>query len=374
MTCLQDIDFAAARSAVARGESLPPAWYTRDDIAALDMACIIEREWQYIGAATQLSRQGDFVTGTIGRVPVVVVHDGKGLNGFVNVCRHRRHQVMKGEGNACRMRCPYHAWTYDLAGALVGLPRADELAEHAREELALMPVRVETLGPFVFAHLDGHAEPLTRAYPHVIAELERAGIDLTRLVPFSTQRWRIAGNWKNALENFQECYHCAVAHPELSTCIDLGRGAYALHAAGREMRQSFRDRGEASGGTGDAVAKGTARINQFHLLYPNLTINSHAGPSNLSIDVWRPDGASWTVGSSTHFFDPAADPAFIEEVMTLDERVGEQDADLVASVQEATMGAWPGQTRLLPESERLVMHFQQLVVDSLATAARASSA
>lgn len=380
MTCLQDTDFAAVKAAVARGESLPAAWYTRDDVSALEMSCILERHWQYIGATTQLARDGDFITGVIGRVPVVVIRDGERLNGYVNVCRHRRHPVMQGAGNACRMRCPYHAWTYDLAGKLIGLPRANELPPHARADLGLLPVRVETLGPFVFAHLQQDAEPLASVYPTAMAELARAGIDLARLVPVGTQHWRLKGNWKNALENYLECYHCAVAHPEFAASVDVGRNAYALSAAGYELRQTSSDRKGSSPRQGeaavhhacpadDATTRTPERIDQFHFLYPNLTINSSAGTSNLSIDVWRPDGASHTAGCSTHFFDPAADPAFVEQVIALDKLVAEQDVGLVASVQEALRGAWPQKTCLLPDSERLVIHFQGLIVDSLAAAA-----
>lgn len=286
---------------------------------------------------------------------------------------------MQGDGNACRMRCPYHAWTYDLGGRLIGLPRADELPHHARADLGLLPVRVETLGPLVFAHLEQDAEPLANVYPTAMAELARTGVDLARLVPVRTQHWRLTGNWKNALENYLECYHCAVAHPEAAAVIDVGRDAYALFAAGYESRQTSgvgkgpgtrRDDAAArhAGPAGDDAVPTPGRIDQFHFLYPNLTINSRAGVSNLSIDVWQPDEASHTAGCSTHFFDPPADPAFVEEVIALDGLVSGQDAGLVASVQKALAGGRPRKTCLLPDSERLVIHFQGLIVDSLAVA------
>ena len=84
----------------------------------------------------------------------VVVRNDKGLAAFVNVCRHRRHQVMKGRGNAGLMQCGYHAWTYDLAGGLRRAPRSAAERDFRLEDFPLLPIRVEALGPFVFVNLD----------------------------------------------------------------------------------------------------------------------------------------------------------------------------------------------------------------------------
>ena len=90
-------------------------------------------------------------------MPVVVVRNDKGLAGFVNVCRHRRHQVMKGRGNATLMQCGYHAWTYDLAGGLRRAPRSAAEPDFRLEDFPLLPIRTEALGPFVFVNLDPDA-------------------------------------------------------------------------------------------------------------------------------------------------------------------------------------------------------------------------
>src|ERR1700682_5356432 len=111
-------------AALDRGESLPARWYTDPSITEREITQIFRKSWNYIGPLAELTALGDYVTGYAGGVPVVVVRNERGLAGFGSVCRHRRHEVMKGRGNAAMMQCGYHAWTYDLAGGLRRVPRS----------------------------------------------------------------------------------------------------------------------------------------------------------------------------------------------------------------------------------------------------------
>src|SRR5438105_994920 len=115
---------AGLLAALDRGESLPARWYTDPAITDAEIHQIFRKSWNYIGPLAELATPGDYVTGYAGEVPVVVIRNEAGLAGFVNVCRHRRHLVMKGRGNAKVMQCMYHAWTYDLGGRLKGAPRS----------------------------------------------------------------------------------------------------------------------------------------------------------------------------------------------------------------------------------------------------------
>src|SRR5215467_11966963 len=110
-------------AALERGESLPAHWYTDPTITAREVEHIFRKSWNYIGPIKELAQVGNFITGYVDEIPVVVIRNERGLSAFVNVCRHRRHEVMKGRGNAKMMQCGYHAWTYDLAGCLKRAPR-----------------------------------------------------------------------------------------------------------------------------------------------------------------------------------------------------------------------------------------------------------
>ena len=141
-------------AALDRGESLPSHWYTDAAITTREIEKIFRKSWIYIGPASELANLGDYITGYAGEVPVVVIRNQSGLAGFVNVCRHRRHEVMKGRGNSKSMQCGYHAWTYDLTGCLKGAPRSAGEPDFRLADYPLLPLRVETLGPFVFVNID----------------------------------------------------------------------------------------------------------------------------------------------------------------------------------------------------------------------------
>ena len=131
---------------------LPWDWYRDPRVLEVEERRLFRPSWQYVGPLECLQRPGDQMVGRLLRVPVVVVRDGDGeLRGFLNVCRHRGSVIVPADGNAPRLRCPYHAWTYGLDGTLRSAPQCgpEIAAEHG--DLGLLPVRVATFGPFVFA-------------------------------------------------------------------------------------------------------------------------------------------------------------------------------------------------------------------------------
>ena len=143
-------------------------------------------------------------------MPVVVVRgrDGK-LRAFVNVCRHRGSEIVSERGRRETLQCPYHAWTYELDGRLRAAPRSEREAGFDPRELGLVPAAVDTWGPFVFVHADANAPALQKT----LADLPQLiDPDTASILPQAGGAQR-PGNWKVAVENYLECYHCAVAHP-----------------------------------------------------------------------------------------------------------------------------------------------------------------
>jgi choline monooxygenase len=105
---------------------------------------------------------------------------------------------------------------------------------------------------------------------------------------------------------------------------------------------------------------------QFHLLFPSLKINVEPGPPNLSIGPLWPVAPDRCHGFLDYFFAPEASEAWIAEFLAFDAQVGAEDTRLVERVQQGVSSGLVKEGRLLPESERLVAHFQALVVDALA--------
>ena len=147
----------------------------------------------------------------------MVVRDGEGAErAFVNVCRHRGSVVVEEAGSRKTLQCAYHAWTYGLDGSLRSAPRGRRQLSDA-DDLGL-PSRSDSVpgGRSGFVNLDGEAPPLEDILGEVPAMLADGGIDVDGLAFHHRVDWEVAANWKIVVENFLECYHCAVAHPGFS--------------------------------------------------------------------------------------------------------------------------------------------------------------
>ena len=342
--------------------SLPWAWYTDPEIARLEHERIFRRAWQYVGRTDQVAEPGSYFASRAGDVPVVVTRDRAGeLRALLNVCRHRGAVVAHGEGTRETLQCGYHAWTYALDGSLRAAPRADREPGFDGRDLALVEVAVGTWGPFVFVNPDAGAPPLIDVLGAVPDLIRSVGIEIERLRFHSRVEYALEANWKIACENYLECYHCAVAHPTFSELVDVSPDAYRLEADGLVFNQF----GPLRDGRG-AYAGGEVARSQFHFVWPNLKINIYPGRPNLSIGPVFPSGPGRSAGFLDYFFADDVDAAWIGELLAFDDQVGDEDRALVESVQRGVRAGMIEHGRLLPESERLIRHFQALVAAALA--------
>jgi choline monooxygenase len=334
---------------------LPWDWYRDARVLEVEERRLFRPSWQYVGPLECLQRPGDQMVGRLWRVPVVVVRGGDGeLRGFLNVCRHRGSVVVPADGNAPRLRCPYHAWTYNLDGTLRSAPQGgpEIAAEHG--DLGLLPVRVATFEPFVFASAAADGPPLEVVLGDLAEVVAGVGLDLGGLRRRQRFDYVLAANWKIHLENYLECYHCPVAHPGFSAVMEVGPGRYELAATAHRLSHRAPVRRPAG------FAAGSVTAGSYHLLLPNVKININPGRQNLSIGPVYPDGADRTVGFLDYYFGADADEAWIEQMMAFDTEVGDQDATLVAAAQAGVAGSWIDRGRILPQ-ERLLADFQRYV-------------
>jgi choline monooxygenase len=359
----------ALRADLERGLSLPASWYTDPAIAERERERIFRRGWQYVGRAEQVARVGDFFTGTAGDVPLVIVRGDGGLRAFVNVCRHRRHEVVSGAGNRRTLQCPYHAWTYGLDGRLRGAPRSQHEPGFDPADYPLLPAALDTWGPLVFASADAGARPLADYLGGLPAIIAGSGLALDQLQLHEREEWQGEANWKVMIENFLECYHCPVQHPAFSAVVDVDEDSYALEPHGWFSSQVAPVRPSALEGRGRRPAydvRGAITQAQYHFVWPNLTLSINPGHPNLSLDVWQPAGPERTRGFSEHWFSPDVPEAARREMMAFNRQVSREDDRLTDSVQRGLRAGLPSRGRFLARSERLLVHFQNLVLSALA--------
>jgi phenylpropionate dioxygenase-like ring-hydroxylating dioxygenase large terminal subunit len=352
------------RSRLLDGETLPASWYSDPEILRLESERIFNRSWQYAGPAEHAREAGSYFTCRAGATPIVVVRDREGeLRAFVNVCRHRGHEVAHGCGRRETLQCPYHAWTYDLDGALRAAPRSEREPGFNHDDYGLRPVLVETWGPLVFVNTDRNATPLREVLGGLPRELPEHGLDLSGLIYRGRSREQIIdANWKIVVENFLECYHCPVAHKSFSRLIDVDPDAYALSTS----RWTSSQYGPAQ--TGDDLPYNTAgelRTSQFHYIWPNWTLNVLPGPAHVRVLVFQPLDPDRTVSFVDGFWAPDTADKVVEEITDFGAEVGKEDRELVESVHRGLRSGAVEHGRLLLSSEKLIQHFQLLVYDTL---------
>jgi choline monooxygenase len=332
-------------------ETLPYAWYSSAEVLGRERKRIFSRSWQYAGRTDEVAEPGRFVTVDAGGIPVLVVRGRDGeLRAFLNVCRHRGSILAQGTGRRETIQCPYHAWTYELDGSLRTAPRADEVDT---EGIALIEASVAGWGPFLFVNPDPDAMPLHETLGALPELLDPSGLRFHARVHFD-----IDANWKVAVENFLECYHCATAHPGFAAQVDVRPESYVLQAHPTFLAQH-------------CTAKTTGEAGQFHLVLPNTGINVFPGPRNLSIGPIAPAGPEGTARFLDYFFDAGADEDWIAEFLAFDDQIGREDTALVESVHRGMRSGLIDRGRLLPRSEQLIIAFQAWIAERLELEAHA---
>ncbi|MCY7302614.1 MAG: aromatic ring-hydroxylating dioxygenase subunit alpha [Thermoleophilia bacterium] len=343
--------------------TIPYDWYFDPAVARLEQERIFRRTWQYAAHSGELTEPGSFVSTRAGNVPVVIVRGRDNeLRAFVNVCRHRGYLLCDGAGKRETLQCPYHAWTYDLDGSLRSAPRSESEPGFDRENLGLVPMLVDTWGPFVFVNPDTTAGTLAEHLgdlPRIVAE---GGVDVDALVFHQRFEVEYDANWKVCVENYLECYHCAIAHPSFSKAIDVAPETYAMEEYPTFSAQFGPPK---NGGGGVYDATGEIDRGQFHLLFPGTTLNVMPGRGNFSIGPVIPLGNERTYRFLDYFFLPDTDPQWIADYLELDTQVGAEDRVLVERVQVGMRSGIITAGTLMPQSERLIGHFERLLVDAL---------
>ena len=333
----------------------PWSWYADPEVAALEHERIFRRSWQYAGRRDELPAAGSFAATHVAGLPVVLTRDRDDeLRAFANVCRHRGAVVVSGAGERGTRQCPYHAWTYGLDGRLRGAPRTEPGFVAGGPGLA--PMAAGTWGPFVFVNPDAEAAPLEEALGDLPEIVAGRGLDVDALRFHRRVEYEIRANWKIALENYLECYHCRLNHPGLVSVIDDRR----LTLEARGLRASQFNPAH----PGFDVAGGLDN-GQFHLLFPSLKLNVEPGPPNLSIGPVWPVAPDRCRGFLDYFFAPGASERWIADFLAFDDQVGAEDTALVEAAQAGAGSGLVEDGHLLPHDEQLIAHFQAYVRERL---------
>jgi glycine betaine catabolism A len=282
------IDPARLRAVLAptMGESrtLPAEAYRSEAVFGWETEHFFEEGWVCVGRSDDLAEPGDQRAFRIGSEGILVVRDLEGtLRGFYNTCRHRGHELLEPEAsrNLRAIKCPYHAWVYQLDGALGAAPRFGDQPGFDKADYPLIAARLAQWHGWIFVNASGEAPDLAE----VVGNLDDlvAPWEPDRLFVGASHTYEIAANWKTITENYHECYHCPSIHPALCavTPPDSGENfAHDGHWVGGSME--LKDFAQTMSLTGESGGVPIRGLNDTQLrevyyfgLFPNLLLSLH---------------------------------------------------------------------------------------------------
>ncbi len=299
--------------------TLPARYYCDPAVFDLEASRIHRAMWRAAAPAADLAAAGDYRLVEIAGDSVILVRDREGrVHAHHNVCRHRGTRMVGEESGRLpgAIRCPYHAWTYGLDGALRSAPHMDRVEGFRLSDFPLVPVATAEWGGLLFVRVapDGPALPdqlgpaADRLAPWRLADLR----------PAHTERYDLSANWKLVVQNFSECLHCPVIHPQLQrlshylsgenhpvtpgavgSAMDLAPGVETLSTDGRLVGTPL-----------PGLAPETRRRVGYEILLPNLMLCLH--PDFVVRYLLRPLAADRTLIRCDWLFHPEAlaEPGF----------------------------------------------------------------
>jgi len=355
-------------------EATPPQIYTSPEFLELELDEIFNQEWFCVGRIDDFQNPGNYVTAKIGRDPVIVLRDREGiLRAMSNICRHRMSTLLEGSGNISgRITCPYHAWTYNLDGQLIG-------AAHMRDnfdksEVCLPQFPVEVWNGWVYVSLDPNARSLAERLTPLTERLKNYQVSSYETLFRAEEIWDT--NWKILVQNFTEGYHLFVAHaktiePAMPTRLANamhGGEAYSLYEQGRIPGASYERSSDMKVDNPNLTDDEKLKAVLF-AVFPCHVVSVVAERTFwLSLQPVGTDKVKVTWGADVYPGsvpeDPEARAAYAAELKAGFDEINEEDKPIIGGIAQnaAALAASPG--RLSPK-ERSVWYFQQYLARML---------
>jgi phenylpropionate dioxygenase-like ring-hydroxylating dioxygenase large terminal subunit len=356
---------------VERSYTLPSAYYIDPEFLDAEREHIFFKNWICVGHQEKVRNAGDYFTLSLFDQNIVIVK-GKDqvIRGFYNVCPHRGHELVSGEGNKPIITCPYHAWTFQLDGRFHRGRAVRQMKHFQEQEACLRPIRVESFANFLFVNLDLNAKPMREMMPGLEEELRQRVPDLDKLTLSHEISYNIKANWKNVVDNYLECNHCAVTHPEFVEIVEMAN--YRLKTFDYYSLQSGTGKKRVGSDLSPDETENAVPAYAAYWLWPNLAIDIMPGEPGLIVMYVLPDGPESTI-ELLEFYYLQKEPT--EEgwanIEYQDKVLNPEDFALVESVQRGLHSRGYVDGRYVVDKDRTsvsehgVHHFHGLVLKAL---------
>ncbi|CAN5808886.1 SRPBCC family protein [soil metagenome] len=351
---------------LANAATIPASWYTDPARLEFEKKQVFRRSWQYAAALDQLRFAGNYVAVDVAGVPVVLTRDSNGeLHAFYNICRHRAGIVAKGAGNRKTLQCLYHGWLYGLDGCLRTTPEFEDVENFDKANYGLLPIRVETWGPFAFVNMDPDGPSLLETLGKIPEETKQFNFDGMRRV--ERRDYTVNANWKIYIDNYLEGYHVPVAHPGLYReldyqhyRVDTFRYYSSQYAPIRPVRT------EDAAGRVYTALEGDDRA-FYYWLFPNFMLNIYMGM--LQINIIVPLSYDRTLTIFEWFFaDPGTPETWnnLQSSIDFSDQIQKEDIEICEYVWRNLQTGIYEQGRYSVKRENGVHHFHQLLSEFMA--------
>jgi phenylpropionate dioxygenase-like ring-hydroxylating dioxygenase large terminal subunit len=298
---------------LGRSRTLPAEAYTSQAVFDWEVGHLFEDGWVCIGRAEDVGEPGDQRAYRIGNEGILVVRDREGrLRGFYNTCRHRGHELLEpgAARNLRAIKCPYHAWVYQLDGTLGAAPRFGDQEGFDKTDYPLIAARIHEWNGWVFVNASGAAVP----FEEYVGNLDEllAPWEAGRLFVGATHEYVIEANWKTITENYHECYHCPSIHPALCVVTPPDSGdnfPHDGHWVGgsmelKEFAATMSLTGASEGVRIRGLSDRQAREVYYFGLFPNLLLSLH--PDYVMAHRFEPLGPGRSKVECQWLFPPEA--------------------------------------------------------------------
>jgi choline monooxygenase len=331
-----------------KAETIESYWYRDPKILDEEKDMLFKSMWNYVGRRDELKEVGSFFTAAIGDEPIVVLRNAEGITAFSNVCRHRGTVLAEGCGHMHKFICPYHGWTYNLQGELLGCTEPDGWQKLDKKANNLPEFAVCTLGPWIFVNANEIKQ-------YISWERFIKGLVLPPLDKFEWH-WRevfhIKCNWKVFVDNYVDGgYHIPYAHKALSAVADYSKYKTKLEEFIISQTVPLDHDGSVH-----SVRKGMA---YYVWLFPNFMINISEGAMDTNWVV--PIDEENCKVTFDFYFTPEFDKQHQHDSKVVSDQIQEEDIKICERVQLGLHSGCYSVGRYHDPREAGIYHFHKLL-------------
>ncbi len=194
------------------GLGLAAYFYQSNRVYQHELERLIFNSWICAGHVSQIPKAGDYFLFDIDSESIIIARDAQQqVHALLNNCRHRGSRVCtEPSGHRKSLVCPYHGWVYELDGRLKSARQMDMLSQFDQQSFGLKKAQLEIHHGLIFINCDPSAPSLASDVAAIQTPLAAHELDNCKVA--AVRNYSVDANWKLAVENYLECYHCATAH------------------------------------------------------------------------------------------------------------------------------------------------------------------